>query len=159
MALVSVFATWTRRRWITAIVAAVITALAVGLPTDVIPNPVFGRAIEVTLWSYPSLVITSILAGLLIATYVREPDVESETPPTNAGLDRPGRAGGIGGFLTFFAVGCPTCNKLVIIALGSSGALDWFAPAQPILAIASIALLGWALKTRLANQISCAVPA
>ncbi len=150
-------ATWSTRRWISAAVGAVVVALAVGLPTDVIPNPVFGRPVEVTWWSYPSLIITAFLGGLLIATYVREPD--SAIRDVADELDRPARTGGIGGMLSFFAVGCPTCNKLVVVALGSTGALDWFAPMQPILAGLSIALLGWALRSRLRSVTSCPIAA
>jgi len=144
---------WPLRRWGTAAAAAVVAALAIGLPTDVIPNPVFGRPVDITWWSYPVLVITAVLSGLLVATYVRDPDMG---PPTDE-LDSAGRAGGIGGLLTFFAVGCPTCNKIAVVALGSTGALDWFAPAQPLLAIASIVLLMWALQSRLQNAISCRI--
>ena len=74
-------------------------------------------------------------------------------------LDTPGRAGGVGGLLSFFAVGCPTCNKLVVVALGSTGALDWFAPAQPLLAGLSIAMLVWALRSRLRGEASCPIAA
>lgn len=147
------FAAWSPRRWGSAVVGALATALLVGLPTDVIPNPVFGRQVGVTWWSYPVLVVTAVLAGLLVATYVRNDD----TTPGEDELDRPGRTGGVGGLLSFFAVGCPTCNKLVLLALGSSGALDWFAPAQPILAAASIGLLAWALRTRLRGEIACRI--
>jgi len=146
---------WSTRRWVSAGVGAVVTALLVGIPTDVIPNPVFGRPVEVTWWSYPVLVVTAVFGGLLIATYVREPG----TAPLDEELDRPGRTGGIGGLLSFFAVGCPTCNKLVVVALGSTGALDWFAPAQPLLAVASIVLLAWALRARLRGQVACRIAA
>lgn len=148
---------WSPRRWISAVVGALVTALLVGLPTDVIPNPVFGRPIDVTWWSYPVLVVTAVLGGMLIATYVREPDAPSADDLVEVDLDRPGKTGGIGGLLSFFAVGCPTCNKLVVVALGSTGALDWFAPAQPILAIASIVLLAWALRARLHGQVACRI--
>jgi hypothetical protein len=144
---------WSTRRWLSAAIGAVVVALAVGIPTDVIPNPVFGRPVEVTWWSYPSLVITAVLGGLLIATYVRDPRATTDE------LDRPARTGGIGGMLSFFAVGCPTCNKLVVVALGSSGALDWFAPMQPILAVLSIGLLGWALRARLRSASVCSIAA
>lgn len=146
---------WSTRRWVAALVGALVTALLVGIPTDVIPNPVFGRPVDVTWWSYPVLVVTAVLGGLLIATYVREP---GDTRPDEE-LDRPGKTGGIGGLLSFFAVGCPTCNKLVVVALGSTGALDWFAPAQPLLAVGSIVLLAWALRARLRGQIACPVAA
>lgn len=138
---------WSVRRWSTAAVAALLTAVLIGVPTDVIPNPVFGRPVPVTWWSYPVLVVTAVLAGLLIATYVDDD------------VDRPARTGGLGGLLSFFAVGCPTCNKLVVAAAGTSGALDWFAPAQPVLAVGSLGLLAWALRTRVRAARSCHVPA
>ncbi len=118
---------WGARRWSAAAGGAAVTALAIGLPTDVIPNPVFGRPVPVTWWSVPVLIMTSVLAGLLLGTYVRDADA------TPAELDRPGRAAGIGGLLTFFAVGCPVCNKLVLVALGTTGAMELFAPLQPLL--------------------------
>ncbi len=127
-----------------------LTALLIGLPTDVIPNPVFGRPVPVTWWSLPVLVATSVLAGLLLATYVR--DGGADDP-----VDRPARAGGVGGLLAFFAVGCPVCNKLVVVALGTTGALELFAPLQPLLAVASVALLAVALQRRLAGERACPV--
>jgi hypothetical protein len=141
---------WPPRRWLIAGVASVVIALAIGIPTDVIPNPVFGRPVPVTWWSYPVLAVTAILGGLLAATYVRDQTVPAE-------LDRPGRAGGLGGLLSFFAVGCPVCNKLVVIALGATGARQWFEPLQPLLAVASIALLAVALRVRLRSAVACPV--
>ena len=138
---------WWQRQWLTAVVGAVAVALAVGLPTDVIPNPLFGRPVDITWWSYPSLAITSVLGGLLLATYVAQPQ-----PVTHE------RRGIAGGLLGFFAIGCPVCNKLVVIALGTSGALDWFAPTQPILAVLSMVLLAVALRQRLTTADSCEVP-
>lgn len=147
---------WPFRRWAAAAVAAVVVALAVGLPTDVIPNPVFGRPVDVTWWSYPILIVTAVLAGLLVATYVR---ADGPEPYAEDQLDTPGKAGGVGGLLSFFAVGCPTCNKLAVVALGSTGALDWFAPAQPVLAVLSVILLGWALRARLRVTDACRIAA
>lgn len=149
-------ADWPFRRWATAVVAAVVVALAVGLPTDVIPNPVFGRPVDVTWWSYPILIVTAVLGGLLVATYVR---ADGPEPVADDQLDTPGKAGGLGGLLSFFAVGCPTCNKLAVVALGSTGALDWFAPAQPVLAVLSVIVLGWALRARLRSADACRIAA
>ncbi len=59
------------------------------------------------------------------------------------------------GLLTFFAVGCPVCNKLVLLSLGAAGAVTWFQPFQPLLQVAAIALLTWALVRRLRNRASC----
>ncbi len=150
-------ATWTPRHWTTALVAGLLVTLAVGIPSDVIPNPVFGRPVEVTWWSYPALVATAVLGGLLAATYVRATD--TVVPELDDELDRPGKVGGLAGLLSFFAIGCPTCNKLVILAVGSTGALDWFAPAQPMLAVLSIVLLAWALRARLRDADACRIAA
>jgi len=140
---------WSARRWLTALVAGIGVAVLVALPTAVIPNPIFGRAIEVTWWSYPVVILSGIFGGLLIATYIREPGHEE--------VDKAAKVGTVGGFLAFFAVGCPVCNKLVLLALGTSGAMTWFAPLQPILAVASVILMAWALRIRLRGMTSCEV--
>ena len=58
------------------------------------------------------------------------------------------RTGIFGGALTYLAVGCPTCNHLVVLALGTTGALAWFAPIQPFLALIGLAILGGAILHR-----------
>ena len=152
-------AMWSARRWAAAAVGAAVTALLIGIPSDVIPNPVFGRPVDVTWWSYPVLAVTAVLGGLLLATYVRDdaPGVPSMPEPELDELDVPAKTASVGGLLSFFAVGCPTCNKLVVLAIGTTGALDWFAPAQPLLAVASVALLAWALRSRLRSEVACRV--
>ncbi len=144
--------TWSLRRWVAAGLMAAFGFLAIGLTTDVIPNPVFGRGVPVTDWALGVLAATSVLGGLVFATYVRNDAFVLE-----AG-DRTARAGFAGSMLSLFAVGCPTCNKLVLIALGSSGAVRWFAPVQPYLAVASLALLAWSFRTRVLRESSCALP-
>ena len=151
---------WTARRWRVAVLGGVATAILVALPTAVIPNPVFGRAIEVTWWSYPIVVLTGILGGLLMATYVKEPWLTDTESTGEAGEEaKASKLGIAGAFVAYFAVGCPVCNKLVLIALGTSGAMTWFAPVQPFLAVASVILMAVALRIRLRNQISCSVSA
>ena len=147
---------WTTTRWLFAAGMTIVSALAIGVPTDVIPNPVFGRqGTPVEPWAVPVLVATAILSGLLFATYVR-PDATLDTDETE-GLDRSGRFGGLGGLLSFFAIGCPICNKVVVIALGTSGALTWFAPIQPYLGIIALGLLLWALRVRLRGEVACSI--
>ncbi len=147
---------WSPRHIAVAAGAGVVIALVIGLPTDVIPNPVFGRPVEVTWWSYPTLLVTAVLGGLLSATYVNTaPD--DRTMADSSIDDASSRRGGIAGLLSFFAVGCPVCNKLVIVALGTTGARQWFEPVQPVLAVASVVLLAWALRSRLRSADSCTV--
>lgn len=115
------------------------------VPTAIIPTPFFGREIPVTWWSYPTLALTAVLSGLLLATYVGAPP--SPRPES--------RRAWAGAALSWFAVGCPVCNKLVLLALGYTGAMTWFAPVQPLLALGSVGLLGWALRARLRARASC----
>ena len=151
---------WTSRQWLGAAAGAVVVALLVGLPTDVIPNPVFGRPISVTWWSYPVLGVTALLGGLLIATYIQphSPEPGDADPPLDPLAERQAKTGGAAGLLSFFAVGCPVCNKIVLLAVGTTGAQQWFEPLQPLLAVLSIALLAYALWSRLTTVDSCPVP-
>ena len=142
--------TWSAKRWIVAVSVAVLTYFVIALPTAVVDNPVFGREIGVTSWSVTVIVISSILTGLLTATYVKN-DFSDENP-------RQLKIGGTGALLSYFAVGCPVCNKLALIALGYSGAIQYFAPIQPYLAVAGIALLAYSLRMRLNNEYSCSLP-
>ena len=109
----AVLASWSRRRWLVALGTGAATVLVIALPTALIPTPVFGREVPPTAWAWPVLLVTSVLSGLLVATYVREPGADLD-------VDRAGRTGVLGGLLTFFAVGCPVCNKLALLALGST---------------------------------------
>ncbi len=153
---------WSRRRWLVAAGSSVGYALLIAIPTDLVDTPVFGREIPPTWWSWPALVVSSVLAGLLTATYVAEPGTTDAGGGPGAAdgveLDRSAKGGYLGGFLTFFAVGCPVCNKLVLLALGTSGALTWFEPVQPALSLAAIGVLAWALRARLRGEVSCALP-
>lgn len=137
---------WPGRRWAFAAAATVAFALLVAVPTDLVDTPVFGREIPPTWWAWPSLLVSSLLGGLLVGTYV-DPLVDDAAPAR--------RGGYAGGLLTFFAVGCPVCNKLVLLALGSAGALTWFEPVQPLLQVAAVGLLAWALLVRLRGERSC----
>lgn len=139
---------WPARRWLAAAATAAATYLVVAVPTDLIDTPLFSRAVPVAAWAVPVLAVTAALTGLLTATYVAR--------PTGARRST-GRLGAIGWFASFFAVGCPVCNKLVLIALGASGAIRFFEPAQPYLAAASILLLVVALARRLIFEDSCPV--
>lgn len=141
---------WSTKRWIVAAGAGVATYLFISIPTAVIKNPVFGREIGVTNWSVPVIVISSILTGLLSATYVKN-EISDQNPKQL-------KIGSAGAVLSYFAVGCPVCNKLALIAFGYTGAFQYFAPIQPYLAIAGIALLAFSLRVRLNNEYSCSLP-
>lgn len=136
-----------RLRIVVAIVSTVAVALIVGIPTGIVETPWYSRMTPVLWWNYPVWVVSSVLTGALVATYVRQPAEMVES--TQGGRTLAGSA------LALFAVGCPICNKLVVMALGVSGALTWFAPAQPFLAVASLAILAYALRSRLRVAVAC----
>ena len=130
--------------------AAVASALVIGIPTGIIQTEWYHRMTPVLWWNYPVWVVSSILTGALVATYVRDPTVA--VPTTQGGKTF------LGTTLSLFAVGCPICNKLVVMAVGVSGALSWFAPIQPLLAVGSIGLLGYALWARQRTKTACRTP-
>lgn len=126
---------------------AVSTAILLGVPTGIIDTQWYTRMTPVEWWNYPVWMTSSALAGALLATYVG---------PGRAGTRGDGsRRGFVGGLLSFLAVGCPVCNKVVVLAVGVSGALSWFAPAQPVLGVASVLLLASALRRRLRAMRNC----
>ncbi|MCM2578429.1 hypothetical protein [Streptomyces meridianus] len=141
-------AAWPPSRWAAAGLGALLTALVVGIPTDVVPNPLFSRSVPVQWWNYPVLALTAVPAGLVLATYVRRP-AGGETEPALS------KAGSVGGVLSFLAVGCPVCNKLVLLLLGTSGALTIWAPLQPFVALASVVLMAFAAVRRLSTEAAC----
>jgi hypothetical protein len=155
------FLTWSVRRWVVAAAVGAGTYLFFGLTTAVLANPVFGRSIPPTPWSGNVLVATAILTGLLTATYVRN-DGPAPIRLQAAGVTRvtPGertaRAGMVGSLLAYLAIGCPVCNKLALILLGTTGAVNVFAPIQPYLGAIGLALLAVALVVRLRGEVSCA---
>jgi hypothetical protein len=130
-ALVAGFGSWPVRRWAVAVGASIVFALLAGIPTDVIANPWASRVVPVQWWSYPILASTALLAGLVTATYVRSP-VQSTSVGKVTG----------GGLLSALAIGCPVCNKLVVLIIGTTGALSVWAPLQPLLGVASMGCSG-----------------
>ncbi|HIW67205.1 MAG TPA: hypothetical protein H9878_03610, partial [Candidatus Dietzia merdigallinarum] len=81
-------------------------------------------------------------------------DDDNNTPEAR----RSSRLGFVGAFLAWFAVGCPVCNKLALLVLGYSGAITWFAPMQPFLAVIALVLTAVALVVRLRGQVACVLP-
>jgi hypothetical protein len=141
---------WGLRRYAVAAAAACLWLVLSGVPTDLIDTPLFVRMTPAEWWNYPLWVAGAVLVGLLAATYVADPGLVR--PSTSHG----GKVFG-GGLLSVFAVGCPVCNKLVVLALGAGGALTYFGPVQPVLGLLSVGLLLYALQARLAGEGSCSV--
>lgn len=144
----SVFQLFRLRSWIIAAAGAVVTLILIGIPTVIFDNPFFTRMTPVRIQDYIIWALTGLLAGLIAGTFTLSAQAHGSGKAVS------------GGFLSFLAVGCPICNKLVLLLLGTSGALTFFAPAQLYIGIASLVLLGWALHRRLQtiNRSCCPAP-
>ncbi len=140
-----------------ALLATLGSLLVLGVPTAVIPNPFFIRMTPTETFNVLVWLASAPLIGLLVATYVR--------PRRHAighQRDEPGAGRAtLGGVAAYLAIGCPICNKVVVAALGVSGALSIFAPLQPLIGAASVALLGatlvWRFRARARRCGRCAV--
>jgi len=152
---------WRARQVLVAAGAALGIGLLMGFATVLIPNQVFARDIPTVWWNYPVWVLSSVLLGMLVATYVTSPVPEQARgiEPGSRSEARDVRTGTAAGVLAWFAVGCPVCNKIALLALGYTGALTWFAPLQPLLALVSLVLAAVAVLWRLKGQVSCPLPA
>lgn len=119
-----------------------------------LPNPWFTRMtpvreLDVVIWALSSLAV-----GALLATYVRPRSrpTQERRAASVLGTDdraRPGGSSLLGGLFSVFAIGCPVCNKLVVLVLGLSGAATYFGPLQPLLGVIAVLLPLWALRLRL----------
>ena len=128
-----------------AAIGTLVSFVAIGVPTAMFNNPCFIRMIPVRDQDYVIWIISSILLGLVLGTFA-----------ISSVKGSGGKALG-SGILTYLAVGCPICNKLVILFLGISGALAYFEPVQIYLGISSVLFLGWTLLLR-ARSVSGACP-
>jgi hypothetical protein len=150
-------ATLTPRYWGTALVGSLGTLLLLGLPAALIPNPVFGRQIEAEPFAYAVWIASAALAGPLIADWLVPARPDAGRDPHRDGTGEAGLT--LGGLVAFLAIGCPICNKIVLVLLGTTGALQLFAPIQPILGAASVALLAgtlaWRLRARARGCTRC----
>ena len=141
---------WPARRWLAALLFAVLAGFLMGVPTGVVPTSFYMRMTAVTWWDYPVWAVSALLVGLTAATYVAAGDALP-------GPDRSARTIGAS-LLATFAIGCPVCNKLVVALIGVSGALSYWSPLQPVLGLLGIALLTAGLAVRLCGQLACPSP-
>ncbi len=127
---------FTPKTWAVTILSAAIGLAVIGLATAIYENPFFMRMTPVRTQDYVIWLLSSVLMGLIVGSYF----AASSTSVDGKILS--------GGLLSVVAVGCPTCNKIVILLLGTSGALNIFAPIQLYIGVASVFLLGWTLLLR-----------
>jgi hypothetical protein len=134
------------------------SALLLGVPTLLIPNHLFSRTVPTSLQDYVIWIVSALLLGPLLALMTLYPLPSRKAAQGKGSLLGSGRALG-GALLSFFSVGCPVCNKVVVLLLGMGGAMTLFNPLRPLLGLASIALLSITLFLRLrVLRYGCRLP-
>ena len=123
------------RGWLFALAGAAAALVLIGIPSAIIQNSLFVRMTPTRDQDYAIWVATAVLAGLIVGTF-------------GAAAGSSEKALASGGVLSVVAVGCPICNKLVVLLIGTSGALSFFAPLQLYLGLAALVLLAWTLWLR-----------
>ena len=119
----------------------VVAALVIGIPTVMIDTPFFRRMTAVFWWQYVFWAASALLTGAALAA--------RRLAPADCRVE--GRAAS-GSGLAFLAVGCPICNKLVVAALGTSGALSFFAPVQPLIGAVALVILGLTIRRTMSRR-------
>ena len=117
---------------------AVAILLILGIPTALIPNPVFHRMTPSNALDYFFLLTTSLLAGAYLA-------IPAKTCPHDV------KAAG-GGVLGLLAFACPICDKLLVLLLGATFLMAYFDPIRPLLGVISIVLLLYAIDKKIGKS-------
>jgi hypothetical protein len=135
------------------------SALLLGVPTRLVPNPLFSRIVPTGPQDYVIWVVSALLLGPLLALMTLYPTPSQKAAPGKRSIAGTGRAFA-GALLSFFSVGCPVCNKVVVLLLGLGGAMTIFNPLRPFLGLASIILFGVTLFLRVrVVRYGCRLPA
>lgn len=141
---------WSPKQWRTATVGAVVAFVAIGTVGQTLPWTASGRTFPVVWWNYVTLAASSLLIGLIAATFVA------------AGTRRGSRAGGaastgVAGTAATIAMACPVCNPIAIPLLGAGGVFAFLQPDRGLIALASVVILALTLALRLRAAALCRV--
>lgn len=133
--------------WLLTLTGTGLALLLIGIPTRLIANGWFIRMTPARDQDYVILALSALLIGLIVGSFA---------------LGRATEAGDgklvSGGMFSYLAVGCPVCNKLVVLLIGTSGALTFFDPLQLYIGGGSVLLLAWTLVLRARSlTLGCAV--
>ena len=131
--------------WIASLFGALGAAGLIGIPTVLVANPWFVRMTPVRPQDYAIWAASFVLTGLVVGTFAIGGGRSEETKTVSAGA------------LSYLAVGCPVCNKIVVLLVGTSGALTTFAPLQLYLGVGSVLLLLWTLHLRARSLVNSCI--
>jgi len=120
--------------------------LLFGIPTALIPTPWFIRMIPARLSDYVFLLVNSGLIGAYIGLHTYEKHERNKRGDVMATT---------GSIANIFAVGCPICNKLLVVLLGASAIMAYIEPMRIWLGILSAGLIAFALWFKIKNIKEC----
>lgn len=130
-------------------------AMLIGIPTVLMPTPLFHRMTPTSPLDYLIWVLSAALLGPLLALAVLFPPPDDARAPQHSG----GLRALASGILSFLSVGCPVCNQVVVFLLGAGGAMTFFNPLRPFLGAAAIVILAITLFLRVrVLRFGCPVP-
>ena len=118
---------------------ASVFAIVLAIPADLIDTPLFSRMTPATWVDYSLWALTSTLGGFVMGARRLPGAASCEVGKPTVG----------GEALGFLAVACPVCNKVIVVLLGASGALTYFAPIQPVIGLAGALMLAVVLRRAL----------
>ena len=125
------------RRLLLACAAGIAAVAALTIPNSILDVGFFTRGVPIRWWELP----VALAAGVLVAVWFLIP-----APRSSSRTDKRPVVGAT--FVALLAVGCPTCNVVMMLALGLAGTLRYWAPVQPYLALVSLAVLVVAVVVR-----------
>ena len=102
--------------------------------------------IPATTSDYVFLLVNSGLIGAYIGLYSFEKHERSKKGDALATT---------GSIANIFAVGCPICNKLLVVLLGATAVMTYFEPIRIWLGFFSVGVIGAALWFKIKNVKSC----
>ena len=145
-----------RRFWILSLLYMLGAAAVIGVPTVLIPTPFFARMTPTSLRDYVIWALSVPLLGPLLALTTLYP--VSDVRETLRHIGNGNWRAGVGGTLSLLSVGCPVCNKIVVVVLGVTGAMTLFDPLRPALGVAALGVLAVTLTLRIrAVQRGCSL--
>lgn len=146
-----------RHFWMLSAGGTLVSALMIGVPTVLVPNSLFVRMTSTSARDYVVWTLATVLLGPLIALSLLYPSISIQETLRHVGSGNWRSA--VGGLLAFLSVGCPICNKIVVVLLGVSGALTVFDPLRPYLGLAALTVLSTTLFLRVRALLwGCPLP-
>jgi len=143
---------YSKRQWALVAVVAVAAFVAIGSVGETLPWSSAGRVFAVQWWNWATLIASSVLLGLIAATFV--------TAGSRGGATRgagSATGSGLAGTVAAIAMACPVCSPLAIPLLGVGGTFAFLRGDRGWLALASVLILGLTLLLRLRASTGCSV--